>query len=71
MHGAPFPLDREGLLARLAEQEVSARRGIMTSHRQPAYEGAEHGFVHDPTRPAHRADDAADAWDRVLTWLAG
>jgi carboxymethylenebutenolidase len=22
------------------------------------YEGAEHGFVHDPTRPAHRPDDA-------------
>ena len=26
------------------------------------YEGADHGFVHDDTRPAHRADDAADAW---------
>jgi carboxymethylenebutenolidase len=35
------------------------------------YEGAEHGFVHDPTRPAHRADDAADAWRRVLAFLAG
>ncbi len=35
------------------------------------YEGADHGFVHDPTRPAHRADDAADAWDRVLGFLAG
>ncbi|MEY2465323.1 MAG: carboxymethylenebutenolidase, partial [Acidimicrobiaceae bacterium] len=33
------------------------------------YEGAEHGFVHDPSRPAHRADDAADAWNRVLVWL--
>ena len=39
----PFPLDREGLLGRLAEQEVSARRGIMASHRQPAYAGADHG----------------------------
>ena len=29
------------------------------------YEGAEHGFVHDPDRPAHRADDAADAWRRA------
>ena len=28
-------------------------------HRYP--EG-EHGFVHDPSRPTHRADDAADAW---------
>jgi carboxymethylenebutenolidase len=33
------------------------------------YEGAEHGFVHDPSRPAHRADDAADAWRRVVDWL--
>ena len=33
------------------------------------YEGAEHGFVHDATRPAHRATDAADAWHRVHTWF--
>ena len=33
------------------------------------YTGAEHGFVHDPDRPAHRADDAADAWTRVLEFL--
>ncbi len=39
----PFPLDREGLLAHLAEADVSARRGIMASHRQPAYAGLEHG----------------------------
>ena len=30
------------------------------------YEGAEHGFVHDASRPAHRPDDAADAWRRVV-----
>jgi dienelactone hydrolase len=35
------------------------------------YEGADHGFVHDPARPAHRPDDAADAWQRALTFLAG
>jgi carboxymethylenebutenolidase len=35
------------------------------------YEGADHGFVHDPERPAHRADDAADAWRRALAHLAG
>lgn len=34
-----------------------------------AYEGAEHGFVHDPDRPAHRPDDAADAWRRAEEWL--
>lgn len=35
------------------------------------YEGADHGFVHDPSRPTHRPDDAADAWDRVLAFLDG
>ncbi|MGZ8752012.1 MAG: dienelactone hydrolase family protein, partial [Acidimicrobiia bacterium] len=34
------------------------------------YPGAEHGFVHDPDRPTHRADDAADAWSRTLAFLA-
>ena len=34
------------------------------------YEGAEHGFVHDASRPAHRADDASDAWRRVADWFA-
>jgi carboxymethylenebutenolidase len=33
------------------------------------YEGADHGFVHDPTRPTHRAEDAADAWARAITFL--
>ncbi len=33
------------------------------------YEDAEHGFVHDPDRPAHRAADAADAWRRAVEWL--
>jgi len=33
------------------------------------YEGAEHGFVHDASRPAHRAEDAADAWHRVIGFL--
>jgi carboxymethylenebutenolidase len=34
------------------------------------YPDAEHGFVHDASRPAHRADDAADAWRRALAFLA-
>jgi len=33
------------------------------------YPEAEHGFVHDPSRPAHRPDDAADAWRRASEWL--
>ena len=34
------------------------------------YEGADHGFVHDASRPAHRADDAADAWRRAIAFLS-
>ena len=33
------------------------------------YDDAEHGFVHDPSRPAHRPADAADAWTRVFAFL--
>jgi dTDP-4-amino-4,6-dideoxygalactose transaminase len=33
----PFPINREQLLALLAEHDISARRGIMAAHRQPAY----------------------------------
>jgi carboxymethylenebutenolidase len=38
-------------------------------HQIVVYPGADHGFVHDPSRPAHRADDAADAWRRALAFL--
>jgi carboxymethylenebutenolidase len=34
------------------------------------YPEADHGFVHDATRDTHRAEDAADAWQRVATFLA-
>ncbi|WP_454050373.1 DegT/DnrJ/EryC1/StrS family aminotransferase [Cellulomonas sp. Marseille-Q8402] len=34
-----FPLGRDGLLVHLAAADVSARRGIMAAHRQPAYAG--------------------------------
>jgi carboxymethylenebutenolidase len=34
------------------------------------YPGADHGFVHDPDRPAHRPDDAADAWGRAVAFLS-
>jgi carboxymethylenebutenolidase len=33
------------------------------------YPEAEHGFVHAPERPAHRPDDAADAWRRALEFV--
>lgn len=34
-------------------------------------EGADHGFVHDPDRPAHRPADAAALWDRAIARLRG
>jgi dTDP-4-amino-4,6-dideoxygalactose transaminase len=40
-----YPLDRDGLLAQLAAADISARRGIMASHRQPAYTGRDTGDV--------------------------
>lgn len=33
------------------------------------YPEGEHGFIHDPARPTHRAEDAADAWSRVIKFL--
>jgi len=38
----------------------------VTVHR---YADADHGFVHDPSRPTHRAEDAADAWGKALAFL--
>lgn len=32
-----FPMGREGLMEHLAAADISARRGIMAAHRQPAY----------------------------------
>jgi dTDP-4-amino-4,6-dideoxygalactose transaminase len=40
-----FPIDRDGLLARLAGADVSARRGMMAAHRQPAYRNRDTGTV--------------------------
>ena len=34
------------------------------------YPEADHGFVHDPDRPAHRPADAADAWSRAISFLS-
>ena len=36
------PQDRDGLLTQLAGAGISARRGIMAAHRQPAYADREH-----------------------------
>jgi len=32
-----FPVSREGLLGRLADAGISAKRAVMAAHRQPAY----------------------------------
>ena len=37
-----FPMDREGVLAHLAAADISARRGIMATHRHPAHAGPDH-----------------------------
>lgn len=41
--GDEYPLSREELLAHLAAHDISARRGIMAAHQQPAYRDWEHG----------------------------
>ena len=33
------------------------------------YHGADHAFVHDPERPAHKPLYAKDAWARAIDWL--
>ncbi len=52
----PYPLDREGLLLALAQAGVSARRGIMAAHRQPAYAGRDTGSA--TLRVTERLTDA-------------
>ena len=34
-------------------------------------DGADHGFVHDPERPVHRAAEAAACWERAIGWVLG
>jgi dTDP-4-amino-4,6-dideoxygalactose transaminase len=43
--GPAFPMGRDALMTRLAEDGISARRGIMAAHRQPAYATANTGAV--------------------------
>lgn len=33
------------------------------------YPEAEHAFAHDASRPAHRAQDAANAYEKTYNWL--
>jgi dienelactone hydrolase len=50
--------------------DIEALRNVGSHVTVRLYEDADHGFVHDPSRPAHRADDAADAWRWVIDFLA-
>jgi len=43
--GPEYALDRDGLLSHLAAADISARRGIMAAHRQPAYVSRDTGSV--------------------------
>jgi carboxymethylenebutenolidase len=46
--------------------ELARFVGLVHPFRFP---DAEHGFVHDPDRPAHRPADAAEAWSEVVDFL--
>lgn len=50
-------------------EQLQAALAKNTGSEVHVYPGAEHGFVHDPARPSHRAEDAADAWSKVLAFL--
>lgn len=50
-------------------EDVDALRAAGDHVEVVVYDDADHGFVHDPERPAHRAEDAADAWSRVIAFL--
>jgi carboxymethylenebutenolidase len=50
--------------------DIDALRALGERVTVVVYPEAEHGFVHDPARPAHRPADAADAWSRATAFLA-
>jgi len=48
---------------------VNELRAVGVSVRE--YPEAVHAFAHDPARPVHRPDDAADAFSATRKWLLG
>lgn len=48
--------------------EAARRANAFVSVR--VYDEADHAFVHDASRPSHRADDAADAWRWTVEFVA-
>lgn len=73
---SPYPLNREELLALLADADISARRGIMAAHRQPAHADrevsdlpvTEHLTDNTLILPVHHELTEADQ-DRVIAVL--
>ncbi len=54
------------------EEDVEALRAAWRERpdcQVVLYPDAEHGFVHDPDRPAHRPEGAADVWRRALAFF--
>lgn len=51
-------------------EDIAALEHVGAHVTTRVYDEAQHGFVHDPSRPAHRADDAADAWRWTTDFLA-
>jgi carboxymethylenebutenolidase len=51
-------------------EDVAALRALGDRVEIAFYPEAEHGFVHDPSRPTHRAGDAADAWSEAIDFLS-
>ena len=49
------------------ESDVDQLRS--TGAQVVVYPDADHGFAHDASRPAHRVDDASDAFARTRDWL--
>jgi len=58
--------------ALIPPEDVEALRAAWAGradHKVVVYPQADHAFAHDPDRPVHRPDDAADAWRRCLAFL--
>lgn len=61
----------DGLIPPSAVEALRAAWVDRPDCRIVVYPEADHGFCHDPARPVHRADDAADAWAQALAFLDG
>lgn len=77
-HGDPLDLVRRGdaskILAIIGSKDTWTPPEHVDELRSSGvnvveYPQADHGFAHDVSRPAHRADDAMDAFTRTRTWL--